>query len=611
MADKHPDHTETKWLSPVLMGLTVFVLIAVLARGLSQREETNMRTLVRAEAGKLITYIQTDLTYRVPMFERMSARWVVKKGLTKEEFTADAQNFIRDLPGVRAIQWVNQNYTVEWVVPLEGNESEKDARLAFSNHRRPAMEQAKAKNIATMTTVFTLDNNKKVFIIYAPIQIWQEFSGLIGAIIEVNPWLETLIAVHESQFAESNFKATISIERQTIFEQNGTREATDKKYRIEADKRILGKMFTVSVEPTASFVKETSTALPQLTLIFGAIFSLLTSLTIFLMQRTAQQKRHLLTVTESLEDEIEQRNIIEAKLYETSSSLSLAINAGQIGVWSWNIKTDELYWNDYMYKFYGIDPDTKLTFDVWKSSLYADDAATTLQMLKGALKGINTFDTEYRILTPTGVIRYIQAAATLEKDASGNPIRMLGVNTDITERKKAEETIKHMANYDLLTDLPTRRLAIDRMKVAITAAQRNNTSIAVLFMDLDGFKPINDKFGHKAGDAALKEVARRLQGCIRKSDTVARIGGDEFLVILTEIKSTEGISQVAKKMIEVISQPFSYQDKIFNMGISIGIAVYPNNGTDIDQLISLADKAMYVSKNSGKNSFAYVPGANS
>lgn len=610
MQGHHTDNSRIKWLPPAIMGIMIFILILVLVRGLYQREAANMRAIVREEANKLITYIYSDLAYRSPSFERMASRWEIKQGLTEDEFTEDARHLVNDLPGIRAIEWVNSDFTAQWVVPLTANESEKDAKLAFDKTRRPAMETAKSKNITTMTSVFALNNNENAFILYAPIYTKYNFDGFIGVIIEINQWLEHLLETRESQFAKSNFTARVSIEGQEVFQQNGYQPKTKKQYRVSADKRVFGKMFTVTVEPTSEFVDEMSTVLPELTFIFGSIFSLLTALTIFLMTRTLQQKRHLLAAKHSLESEIEQRKIIEEKLYETSSSLTLAINAGHIGVWSWDIKRDQLTWNDYMYKFYGIDQDTKLTFDTWKNCLYPDDAADTLQMLHGALKGINTFDAEFRIRTKTGVVRYIQAAATIEKDARGNPVRMLGVNNDITERKKAEETIKHMANYDLLTDLPTRRLATDRMKVAIKAAQRNNQHVAVMFMDLDGFKPVNDTYGHKAGDAVLKEVAKRLLECVRKSDTVARIGGDEFLVILAEVNDTNGINQVAKKIIDSIGQPMTYQDKTFNIGISIGISVFPDNSNDADHLILLADKAMYLSKNTGKNAYTLTPPAN-
>lgn len=610
MQDKHADSTKTKWLPPVIVGVAIFVLILVLVRGLYQREATNMRSIVRAEASKLMTYIQTDFFYRVPSLQRMSAHWAMNDAVTEKKFALYAHNYIYHLPGIRAIEWVNPDFTVKWVVPLTNNETELNVALAADKNRRPAMERAKTQKITTMSPMFNLHKDTKAFILYTPVQKDTFFTGLIGTIIEVKPWFDHLLTSRESQFAKSSFRASIEIEDMPAYEQSGYQKQTATSFKASADKRILGKMFTVSVEPTKEFVKENATRLPQLTLIFGAIFSLLASLTIFLMQRTSQQKRNLLIIKRSLETEIEQRKVIEAKLSETSSSLSLAIDAGQIGVWSWDLKTDALTWNDFMYRFYGVEPDTELSYNTWKNALVPEDAEQTEQMLRGALKGINTFDTEFRIKTPTGVIRYIQAAAILENDKDGNPIRMLGVNTDITDRKKAEETIRHMANYDNLTDLPTRRLATDRMKVAIKAAQRHNKQVAVLFMDLDGFKPINDAYGHKAGDAALQQVAKRLLECVRKSDTVARIGGDEFLIILSEVTSKEGVTHVAKKIIQSISQPMSFKDDTFSMGVSIGISIFPDNSAETDHLITLADKAMYVSKNGGKNRYTFASESN-
>jgi diguanylate cyclase (GGDEF)-like protein/PAS domain S-box-containing protein len=177
---------------------------------------------------------------------------------------------------------------------------------------------------------------------------------------------------------------------------------------------------------------------------------------------------------------------------------------------------------------------------------------------------------------------------------------------DITERKKSEEKIRHMATHDALTDLPSLRLAREHLSMAMNMARRYNNLAAVMFVDLDGFKAVNDGFGHDAGDKVLREAARRLRASVRKTDTVARVGGDEFLLIITELRSQENAANIAEKVIRFISQPFMFKNRLTHVGVSIGIALFPRDGEDIDMLVKLADHAMYKVKNAGKNGYAFV-----
>jgi diguanylate cyclase (GGDEF)-like protein/PAS domain S-box-containing protein len=178
---------------------------------------------------------------------------------------------------------------------------------------------------------------------------------------------------------------------------------------------------------------------------------------------------------------------------------------------------------------------------------------------------------------------------------------------DITERKRAEEEILHLATHDALTDLPSLRLAMDRLVMAFGRARRHRKAAAVMFIDLDGFKTVNDTLGHDAGDRVLKQMAQRMLSCLRETDTVARVGGDEFLVIAPELNGSADAARIAEKVIRAISQPvITGRDEQAVVGASIGIALYPDNGEDADQLLKLADQAMYRIKNAGKNGFVFA-----
>jgi diguanylate cyclase (GGDEF)-like protein/PAS domain S-box-containing protein len=176
---------------------------------------------------------------------------------------------------------------------------------------------------------------------------------------------------------------------------------------------------------------------------------------------------------------------------------------------------------------------------------------------------------------------------------------------DISERKEHQDRIKRLAHHDSLTGLPNRNLLNDRMNHALARARRHGGRMAVLYVDLDKFKPINDTLGHEAGDAVLVEVAKRLTSCIRSSDTVARVGGDEFVVVVEEIGVPAEAALVARKIIDTLAKPIDYQGHACRIGASIGGAVFPDDGNSMDEVSKAADIAMYRVKRAGRNDFRF------
>jgi diguanylate cyclase (GGDEF)-like protein len=187
---------------------------------------------------------------------------------------------------------------------------------------------------------------------------------------------------------------------------------------------------------------------------------------------------------------------------------------------------------------------------------------------------------------------------------------LVAVVRDITERTYAEEQIKHLAYHDALTGLPNRLLFKDRVTVALSHAQRNNSRLAVLFLDLDRFKVINDSLGHNVGDQLLQEVAARVQACLRDSDTVARLGGDEFTILLPNLIASDDAAPVAQKILDSIRAPFHIEERELFTSTSIGISLYPEDAADAETLIKNADTAMYQAKEQGRDNYqlfnAYV-----
>ena len=213
----------------------------------------------------------------------------------------------------------------------------------------------------------------------------------------------------------------------------------------------------------------------------------------------------------------------------------------------------------------------------------------------------NNLDAE--LIKKNGKKMYAGISITLIKDSSGQPIGFRGIIHDITERRQAEEKIRQLAYHDSLTGLPNRKLFSDRWSIALAQSQRNQQKVGIAMLDLDNFKKVNDTLGHDVGDLLLQAAAKRLSAALRKGDTVARFGGDEYVLIIPDLKTIEDAIPVAQKIVDSFRKPFLIDKHQLFVTTSIGIAVYPNDGTDGDILLKNADKAMYQAKQTGRNRY--------
>jgi len=211
----------------------------------------------------------------------------------------------------------------------------------------------------------------------------------------------------------------------------------------------------------------------------------------------------------------------------------------------------------------------------------------TLQELTGRRKGGDEFVMEM-------AVRELQ---------HGEQMSFTGIVRDITERKRIEEQIRTMAHFDSVTTLPNRNLLADRLEEAIKRSHRGHHKFALLYVDLNKFKPINDELGHDAGDKALLFVAGQMKDCVRETDTVARVGGDEFVVLLENVPDLDSVKQVAEKLLGKIAEPIEFSSGPRSLGAAMGIALHPEHGETRDELMTSADKAMYAAKETGESCF--------
>ena len=242
-------------------------------------------------------------------------------------------------------------------------------------------------------------------------------------------------------------------------------------------------------------------------------------------------------------------------------------------------------------------------WQAWKRLIPPEDRARALAFYAGA--GEEDPEFEHRIVRPDGAARWVRARAFPVRDASGGRYRIAGTLEDVTERRRAEDKLQHEAQYDSLTELPNRMVCRDRLGQALVQARRKAWGAAVLFIDLDRFKTVNDMLGHAIGDAVLRQTGQRLSRCVRAGDTVARIGGDEFAVVLAEIARADDAGAVAQKVIDAMAPPMQLEGHEVFVSVSVGIAAFPADGADGETLMKNADAAMFKAKQVGRASYQY------
>ncbi|MFC3609251.1 diguanylate cyclase domain-containing protein [Stutzerimonas tarimensis] len=283
----------------------------------------------------------------------------------------------------------------------------------------------------------------------------------------------------------------------------------------------------------------------------------------------------------------------------------LADNATDV-IWTIDLMGNLTYISPSVERLRGFCPEEAMQQSL-EQSMNADSARQLrhyLQRFQTALQqdeGIEDFRGELALTRRDGSHVWTEATVSQMRSHHGVFIGLIGVSRDVTARREAEARIYHMARHDGLTDLPNRALYSDRLRQALAYATRHQTRLAVLFLDLDRFKPINDTFGHDVGDLLLKAVASRLRACLRAEDTLARVGGDEFLVLLSPVLDRQGALDVAAKLHDVLTEPFDVAGQRLEISSSIGVALFPEHGRTERELYKHADQAMYNAKKRGRS----------
>jgi PAS domain S-box-containing protein len=334
----------------------------------------------------------------------------------------------------------------------------------------------------------------------------------------------------------------------------------------------------------------------------------------FTARLLGQRIRHMLRSSAVLDD-----------LQKSEATLESAQRLVHLGNWTWELGSGAMTWTGETQRLLGYPFEQKTPqFQDYLTRVHPEDGDSVARALEATLQGKKAFSVDHRVVHPDGAVLFLHSEAEVMRDAQGQPTKLSGTIQDITERKKAESQIRFLAFYDSLTGLPNRLQFNEQLKKSLARAREKGRTAAVMFLDLDNFKRINDTSGHSAGDRLLRAAATRLKEAMRATDvvtrrggakeaegTVARLGGDEFIVLLPDVSHAEDPAKVARRVLEAFREPFPVGENEFFVSVSIGIGIFPQDGENSEDLLKNADAALYHAKDSGRNNFQfYSPSLN-
>ncbi|RZI40215.1 EAL domain-containing protein [Herbaspirillum sp. HC18] len=328
------------------------------------------------------------------------------------------------------------------------------------------------------------------------------------------------------------------------------------------------------------------------------------NLSVSLVRNSLGVPKYFICVVKDIDD----AKRAEAELVRHKQRLELAIASTGLGLFDYYPQTGLCEWSVESKRHFGLSPGAFVDQSVFLQGLHPDDREHVEHALEQAMKRVagGHFSIEHRTIgIEDGLERWVEVRGQVLFDEHDQPVRCIGTALDISEKKRTDERVRQAALHDPLTGLPNRGLLFEYARHVFGHAQRARRHSAVLFVDLDRFKPINDNHGHEVGDKILKEVARRLEQSTRSEDIVFRLGGDEFLILLPEVEDDTNAGDVARHMSHSVTQPYLIDGLELALSPSVGISIYPRDGTDIDTLINHADAAMYHAKQEGRNNIRF------
>lgn len=501
-----------------------------------------------------------------------------------------------------------ETYTsIVYIEPFSGRNLRAFGYDMYSDAvRRAAMEQARDSGKSVMSGKVSLvqetrQNVQAGFLMYLPVYrngkphatLAERRANIVGWVYAPFRMNDLMGGILGEQVHNFDLEIYDDIGTETLMYDSraGHGRVGEPLFRYKKQIDAKERKWTVSLHSLPAFEASVDTGRITIIRASGLLISMLLSLVVW---QLAVGRARALRLAQD----------ITSELRHSEEQLRQAQRVAHLGSWEEDLTSHRLIWSDEMYRIFERDPASfQPSYEAVLDAIHPDDRTLVESAFRESVANRTPWSVEHRLLMADGRVKHVQAKGETSFDEQNQVLRGIGTVQDITEQKLAQERIAHMAHYDTLTNLPNRALFFDRLRHAIQVARRTRNGLTLLFMDLDGFKGVNDTMGHHAGDLLLIGVAERLSACVRGSDTVSRLGGDEFTIILGEMHRQEDVIAEAQKIIQSIAKPFDLEGSKAVIGISIGIARYTEEADNEDDLVRRADLAMYAAKAAGKNTY--------
>jgi diguanylate cyclase (GGDEF)-like protein/PAS domain S-box-containing protein len=572
--------------------------------------EQSMRLEVQNKINLIRAKLEGNINSNIQLVRGLAATVETEPDMDQARFAALAGNLFREETQLRNVAGA-PGFVVSLMYPLTGNERAIGLDYRSTPDQRDAAFRARDTGQLVLAGPVQLRQGGTGFIGRFPIFLGEEdgsrrFWGILSAVIDVDR------LYRDSGLTDPSLGLEISLVGRDATGTQGERFLGERDLGSEkpvtADVILPSGSWQIAAVPVGGWDYTPDNALFLRSVLAMAL--VLVVAPIFLAGRLfGERDRNF--------EKLAQR---ERELSRLSHRLSLALDASKIGVWEHNIDTHELFWDDRVNDLYGLPRDGQLRgYDDWAGAIHPDDVDRATRDFERAIETHGDYSSEYRILLKDGTLRHVRTKAKF-LEGGGDELRMIGAEWDVTEDVRLREDlerarflaelrnaeleaakvrIEHNALHDPLTGLPNRRYLDEVLENVSVSGEGGD--IALLHIDLDRFKQINDTLGHAAGDAMLVHAAGILTSNVRGSDFVARIGGDEFVVLCLAPLDTAGLSQLAERIIAAMKKPVAYDGHQCRFGVSIGIAVETGIGAGAKALLINADIALYRAKSRGRS----------
>jgi diguanylate cyclase (GGDEF)-like protein len=605
------------WLRPILVPALVALAVLVaggifLDRQSSILDEERMRAGVLAQISLIRAKLEGNINGNIQLVRGLVSTISTEPDMEQERFSALAANLFEEQSQLRSIA-AAPDLVIAMTYPLEGNRRAVGLDYRTNDAQREAVLRARDTGKLVLAGPVDLVQGGRGFVGRFPVFLKDEtgqkqFWGVVSAVVDVGRLYS------DSGLVDPGLDIDIAITGKDATGGGGTRffgRDLSAENPVTAEVVLPSGSWQISAVPKTGWSSGNSLLL-RLIMIGAGLLILVPIVTTGRM--LGERQTHY--------RDLKAREIELARL---SRRLGLALDTSQVGVWELDLETQELFWDDRMSELYGLPTDGgQRDYRHWRGALHPDDVERAERdFSEGVASGV--YDAEFRIVRPDGAIRTISAMGRVYADP-GEHRRILGVNWDVTadrtlnedlrlattmtearnrELEAARVRIEHNALHDSLTGLPNRRYLDDMLKRQAAGGHGQAGSIALLHIDLDRFKQINDTLGHAAGDAMLIHASAVLRANCRDDDFVARVGGDEFVVLTTASEDDTDLSVLAERIVRQMHLPVTYEGHQCRFGVSIGIAAERGLAIDVKRLLINADIALYRAKARGRNRFEF------